>query len=98
MQISYRAEGSISHTVFTNLKKAEEKDWVSTSIFESFLGKLNKGKGYVSVEDPIQVENLNQIFKVFKDAFDKNIHTLANTSDILGSLSGRESFEVKRVS
>ncbi len=42
---------SISHIVFINFKKKKEKDQASTNIFRSFLGKLSKDKGYVSVED-----------------------------------------------
>ncbi len=44
-------KGSISYTVFANLKKVKEKDQVSTSIFKSFLGKLSKGKKYILVEN-----------------------------------------------
>ena len=71
-----------------------------TSIFKSFLGKLGeKGKGYVPVEDLTQVDNPNQTFKVFEEkAFDEKIHSLGDISDILGSLSGRKSPELTRVS
>ena len=44
-------KGNTSHMVLVNIKKKEEKDWVTTSIFESFLEKLGKDKGYVLVED-----------------------------------------------
>ncbi len=93
-------EGSAPHTVLAELKRKEEKDWASTSIFGSFLEKLDgKGKGYVLVEDLTQVDNSDQTFKVFeRKAFDEKIHTLSDTSDILGSLSGRESPELTRVS
>jgi len=30
-------------------------------------------------------------------AFDEEIHTLADTSDILGSLSGKKSLELERI-
>jgi len=59
------------------------------------LEKLSKGKGYVLVEDPTQVDNPDQTFKIFeREAFDEKIHTLADTSDILGSLFRRESPEL----
>ncbi len=45
-----------------------------TSIFESFLEKLSKEKEYILIENLIQIEYLNQIFKVFKEAFDEDIH------------------------
>ena len=93
------AEESASYTILANLKKREKKDWASTSIFGSFLGKLSKDKEYASVENPAKVEDPDQIFKVFeRKAFDKEIHTLADTSDILGFLSGRESPELEWVS
>ena len=41
------------------IKKREEKERAPTSIFGSFLEKLGKGKGYISVEDLIQVNNLD---------------------------------------
>jgi len=89
------AEGSTLHIVLANLKKKEEKDQASTSIFSSFLEKLNKEKGYIPVKDLIQVDDPDQTFKVFEEkAFDEEIHILENTSDILGSLSGRESSEL----
>ncbi len=93
------AEGSAPHIVLAELKRKEGKDWALTSIFGSFLEKLGKSKGYVPVENPTQVENLDQTFKVFEGgAFDEEIHSLRDTSDILGSLSGRESPELIRVS
>ncbi len=93
------AEGNTPYTVLANLKKKEEKDWTSTSIFGSFLGKLGKGKGYILVENLTQVDNPNQTFKVFKErAFDKKIHTLLDTSNILGSSSGRENLKLEWVS
>ncbi len=67
-----------------------------TSIFKSFLEKLGKGKGYIPVEDPTQVDNSDQIFKIFEGgAFDEKIHIFADTSSILGLLSGRESLELE---
>src|SRR6266542_1405282 len=60
------AERSASHTVLTEIKRREEKEQAPTSILSSFLGKLSKGKGYVPVEDPTQVDNLDQTFKVFR--------------------------------
>ena len=89
-------EGRASHTVLAKLKQKEEKDRAFTSIFGSFLGKLDgKGKGYVLVKDPTQVNNPDQTFKVFEgEAFDEKIHSLGDTSDILGLLSGRESPEL----
>ena len=88
-----------SHTILAEIKRKEEKERAPTSIFGSFLGKLGgKGKGYVLVEDPIQVDNPDQTFKVFEgEAFDEKIHSLGDTSDILGSLSGRESSELTQV-
>ena len=81
--------------ILAKIKKRKEKDRAFTSIFGSFLEKLGKGKGYIPVEDPIQVNNPNQTFKVFEGgAFDEKIHTLSDTSNILGSLSGRESLEL----
>ena len=83
------AEGSASYTVFAEIKRREEKERASTSIFDSFLEKLSKGKGYVPIEDPSQIDNPDQTFKVFGGkAFDKEIHILVDTSDILRSLSG----------
>ncbi len=46
-------------TIYINFEKKEEKDWASTSIFESFLEKLEKGKGYILVKDLTQVNNSN---------------------------------------
>ncbi len=90
------AKGSISHTVLVNIKKREKKDRASTSILESFLGKLGKGKGYVSVKNATQVDDSNQTFKVFeRSIFDEEVHTLEDISDILGSLSERKSFELE---
>ncbi len=90
------AEENTLYTIFANFKKKEKKDWAFTSIFKSFLGKLNKSKEYVSIEDLIQVGNSDQTFKVFKKgAFDKKVHTLEDISNILGLLSERESLELK---
>jgi len=91
---------SVSHTVLAEIKRRKEKERASMSIFDSFLGKLDgKGKGYVPVEDLTQVDNPDQTFKVFEGgAFDEEIHSLGDTSDILRSLSGRESPELIRVS
>ena len=48
------AEESAPHTVLAELKRKEEKDRAFTSIFGSFLGKLDgKGKGYILVKDLI---------------------------------------------
>ncbi len=89
---------STLHIVFTNLKKEKEKDWVSINIFESFLEKLDKGKEYVSIKNLIQVDNLDQTFKVFKKGvFDKNIYTLTDISDILELLLKRESLKLERI-
>ena len=60
------AKRSTLYTVLVNIKKREKKDWAPTSILESFLEKLKRSKGYVPVEDPVQVNNPNQIFKVFE--------------------------------
>jgi len=66
------------------------------TVFSSFLEKLGKGKGYVPVEDPSQVNNPDQMFKIFEGkAFNEEIHTLADTSDILRLLSGRKSLELE---
>ena len=90
------AKENASHTVFTKIKRREEKKRVPASIFSSFLEKLSKGKGYVPVEDLSQVDNSDQTFKVFKGkAFDEEIYTLANTFDILGSLIDRNSLELE---
>jgi len=90
------AEESILHTVFTNLKKELKKDCTFTSIFRSFLEKLNKGKEYVLIDDSIQVNNPDQIFKVFEGgAFDKDIHILADTSDILELLLRKKSLKLE---
>ena len=81
------AEGSVSYIVLAEIKKKEEKDRAFTSIFDSFLGKLGKGKGYIPVEDPTQVDNSDQTFKIFEgEAFDEKIHSLGDTLDILGPL------------
>jgi len=78
------------------IKRRKEKEQASTSIFGSFLGRLNKDKGYVPVEDPTKVDNPDQTFKVFEEkTFDEKIYTFVNTSDILGLLSGRESPELQ---
>ncbi len=93
------AAGSTSHIVLAEIKRKEEKEWAPISIFGSFLEKLSKDKGYVLVEDLSQINNSDQTFKVFEGkAFDEEIHTLADTSDILGSLSDRESQELEWVS
>ena len=44
-------KGSTSYIIFVNLKKEEEKNQVLTSIFESFIWKLSKDKGYQPVKD-----------------------------------------------
>ncbi len=51
------AEGSTPHSVLTEINWREDKDWVSTSIFGSFIRRLSKGKGYVQVDDPSKVDN-----------------------------------------
>ncbi len=89
------AKGSASHTVLASIKRNEEKERASISIFGSFLEKLSKSKRYVSVENPTQVDDSDQTFKVFEEkAFDEEIHTLTDIASILGSLSGRESSEL----
>ncbi len=89
---------STSYTVLATLKRKEEKDWTPISIISSFLEKLGKGKGYIPVKNLEKVKNSYQIFKVFEErVFDKEIHILVDISDILGSLSGRESPELERV-
>ncbi len=51
------------------------------------------------VKNLTQVDNLDQTFKVFEgEAFDEKIHSLEDTLDILGLLSGRESSELAWVS
>src|SRR6266511_5856711 len=93
------AEGSTPHAILTEIKRRDNKDRASTSLFGSFIGRISKGKGYVQVDDPSKVDNPDQTFKVFEGgAFDEKIHMLGDTSDILGSLSGRESPELIRVS
>ncbi len=93
------AEGSTPYAVLTEIKRRESKERASTSLFGSFLRRISKGKGYAQVDDLSKVENPDQTFKVFEGgAFDEEIHTLEDTSDILGSLSGQESPELKRVS
>ena len=85
--------------VLTEIKQRESKEQTFTSLFGSFIRRISKEKGYVQVDDLSKVNNLNQTFKVFEgEAFDKEIHTLKDTSDILGSLSGRESPELIWVS
>jgi len=89
------AEGSIPHTILTEIKRRDNKERASTSLFGSFIRRISKGKGYAQVDDPSKVDNPDQTFKVFEGgAFDEEIHMLKNTSDILGSLSGRESPEL----
>src|SRR6266498_4111299 len=93
------AEGSTPHVILTEIKRRDNKDRASTSLFGSFIGRISKGKGYAQVDDPSKVGNPDQTFKVFEGgAFDEEIYTLEDTSDILGSLSGRESPELTRVS
>src|SRR6266540_2262721 len=93
------AEGSTPHAILTEIKRRDNKDRAPTSLFGSFIGRISKGKGYAQVDDPNKVDNPDQTFKVFEGrAFDEEIHTLEDTSDILGSLSGRESPELTRVS
>ena len=82
-----------------NFKKRKEKDRAFTSIFRSFLEKLNKSKEYIPVEDLTQVNNPDQTFKVFEEeVFDKKVYTLEDTSDILSSLSEKKSFKLEQVS
>src|SRR6266498_5198212 len=59
------AEGSTSHAVLTEIKRRDDKERAPTSLFGSFIERLSKGKGYVQVDDPSKVENLDQTFKVF---------------------------------
>src|SRR6266542_855481 len=93
------AEGNTPHVVLTKIKRRDDKERAPTSLFRSFIGRLSKGKGYAQVDDPSKVENPDQTFKVFKGgAFDEKIHTLEDTSNILGLVSGRESPELTRVS
>src|SRR6266540_3771751 len=93
------AEGSTPHAVLTEIKRREGKERTSTSLFGSFIRRISKGKGYAQVDDLSKVNNPDQTFKVFEGgAFDEEIHTLEDTSDILGSLSGRESPKLTRVS
>ncbi len=93
------AEGSTPHAILTEIKRRNDKERAPTSLFGSFIGRISKGKGYAQVDDLSKVENPDQTFKVFEgEAFDEEIHTLGDTSDILGSLSGRESPELTRVS
>src|SRR6266540_2819097 len=93
------AKRSTPHAVLTEIKRREGKERVPTSLFGSFIRRISKGKGYAQVNDLSKVDNLDQTFKVFEGgAFDKEIHTLEDTSNILRSLSGRESLELTRVS
>src|SRR6266540_7469540 len=93
------AKESTPHAVLTEIKRREGKERTATSLFESFIRRISKGKGYAQVDDSNKIDNPDQIFKVFKGgAFDEEIYTLEDTSDILGSLSGRESPELTRVS
>ena len=93
------AEGSTPHAVLTEINRRENKDRTPISLFGSFIRRLSKGKSYAQVDDLSKVDNPNQTFKVFEgEAFDEKIHMLENISDILGSLSGRESPELTRVS
>src|SRR6266542_363085 len=93
------AEGSTPHAILTEIKRRNNKERAPTSLFGSFIRRISKGKGYAQVDDLSKVDNPDQTFKVFEgEAFDEEIHTLGDTSDILGSLSGRESSELTRVS
>src|SRR6266508_3684266 len=93
------AEGSTPHAVLIEIRRRDGKKRTSTSLFRSFIRRLSKGKGYAQVDDPSKVDNPDQTFKVFEGgAFDEEIHMLEDTSDILRSLSGRESPELMRVS
>src|SRR6266540_2326238 len=93
------AEGSTPHAVLTEIRRRDNKERAPTSLFESFIGRISKGKGYAQVDDLSKVDNPDQTFKVLKGgAFDEEIHTLEDTSDILGSLLERESPELTRVS
>ncbi len=83
---------SILYIIFANFKKEEKKDKIPISIFGSFIRKLSKEKGYVLVKSLKEVKNPDQTFKVFKGkVFNKDIHILTNISDILNSLSRKES-------
>src|SRR6266498_3722736 len=93
------AEGSTPHAVLTEIRRRDNKERAPTSLFGSFIRRISKGKGYAQVNDPDKVDNSDQTFKVFEGgAFDEEVHTFEDTSDILGSLSGRESPELTRVS
>ena len=89
------AEGSTPHAVLTEIKRRDNKERAFTSLFGSFIRRISKGKGYAQVDNPSKVDDPDQTFKVFKGgAFDEEIHTLEDTSDILGSLLERESPEL----
>src|SRR6266498_2555600 len=92
------AEGSTPHAILTEIKRKDNQERAPTSLFGSFIGRISKGKGYAQVDDPSKVDNPDRTFKVFEGgAFDEEIHMLKDTSDILGSLSERESPELTRV-
>src|SRR6266540_6673443 len=93
------AEGSTPHAVLTEIRQRDNKERASTSLFGSFIRRISKGKGYAQVDDLSKVDNPDKTFKVFEGgAFDEEIQTLEDTSDILGSLSERESPELTQVS
>src|SRR6266511_3679199 len=85
--------------VLTEIKQRESKEQTFTSLFGSSIRRISKGKAYTQVDDLSKVDNPDQTFKVFEGvAFNEEIHMLEDTSDILGSLSGREIPELTRVS
>src|SRR6266540_6472359 len=45
------AEGSTPHAVLTEIKRRDNKERASTSLFGSFIGRISKGKGYAQVDD-----------------------------------------------
>src|SRR6266498_5417324 len=98
MKTTRFAEGNTPHAVLTEINRRENKDRALTSLFGSFIRKLSKGKGYVPIDDLSKVDNPDQTFKVFEGgAFDEEVYSLGDTSDILGSLSGRESLKLTRL-
>ncbi len=91
------AEGSIPHTILSQLKKKLDSDRKLEGTFISFLGKLvEKGKGYTTISKPEKVDYPNWTFKVLEDTasiLTDNLEEESFISDILEDLNKSEKLE-----